>query len=686
MSRWVRPGGQQYAQQQAPRQHQGARDRAFYLAQARQRSKQQRDYFDDDEEDEEDELLRETAAPVQNDDDDVDPLDAFMAGIAAEAPPKKKPRPERLDEAARDAVDDDQHATVLREQASKERDDDGDGEGEGVSYVDGRAVVDRSQKKRMAKLAPADHRRSYASVESCFVDGGLEAWNVSHEAAPAVSGSATAPSGKAIKPAPSFAAMFASPKTSWLLKGAARAGLERPTAVQALTVPAALCGCDVLAVAETGSGKTLAFGWPLLAHVAAQEASRGGEPVALVVVPTRELCEQVYRELGRHAKYAPRSVGTVAVFGGAGKWEMARELKKVGSDVVVATPGRMMEFVAEEVADLQARCSFLVVDEADRMFELGFQDQLTSLAQRIRPSRQAIFTTATLPHKVDGLVRSALCRERLARIVVGAYSTSSAPAATENVLQKTHILPGRDARLQWLLYALPALIQKGRVVVFCGRRTECEMVTGALRQRRVAPWTAALHGDVDGAKRSTVLTDFRNARGGVLVATDVAARGVDVKGVAAVVNYDIPSSMAQYVHRVGRTARAVAGDDDVSYGEAHTLLCRGSRDDEAFSKQLVNSLQGSTRSPPDGDLYKFAKMKPIVAAAFSRLAAAAAPSAFSMPLAVAPVVWNPLFAPPAASTFYAPPPTFAPPAAGGELAAAVEAARRIKARLAGGGS
>ena len=98
-------------------------------------------------------------------------------------------------------------------------------------------------------------------------------------------------------------------------------------------------------------------------------------------------------------------MGTVAVFGGAGKWEMARELKKAGSDVVVATPGRMMEFIQEQVVDLQERCTFLVVDEADRMFELGFQDQLTSLAQRIRPSRQAIFTTATLPPKVDGLVR-----------------------------------------------------------------------------------------------------------------------------------------------------------------------------------------------------------------------------------------------------------------------------------------
>ena len=164
-----------------------------------------------------------------------------------------------------------------------------------------------------------------------------------------------------------------------------------------------------------------------------------------------------------------------------------------------------------------------------------------------------------------------------------------------------------------------------------------------------------------------------------------------MKGVACVVNYDVPSSMAQYVHRVGRTARAVAGDADVSYGEAHTLLCRGSRDDEAFSKQLVNSLRGSTRSPPDADLYKFAKMKPIGASVST-----AAPAAFSRPQSAAPVARNPLFAPPPATTAFAPPPTYAaptyaappppPPAhADADRAAAVEAARRIAARLAGGG-
>ena len=172
------------------------------------------------------------------------------------------------------------------------------------------------------------------------------------------------------------------------VKGRGAGGPGAADGRASLAVPAALCGCDVLAVAETGSGKTLAFGWPLLAHVAAQEASRGSEPVALVVVPTRELCEQVYRELTRHAKYAPRSVGTVAVFGGAGKWEMARELKKAGS--LLWRPGRMMEFIQGRLS-MQARCTFWWwMKRTACSSRAGPVD----VARAAHPaSRQAIFTT-----------------------------------------------------------------------------------------------------------------------------------------------------------------------------------------------------------------------------------------------------------------------------------------------------
>ena len=190
-----------------------------------------------------------------------------MAGVETEAArPTKRHRPARMDEAARDAADDAAEAAVEREKelakaAAKPKDGDAAADGDDVAYVDGRAVVDRGGKKQIRKLDPVDHRRrAYDAVESCLVPGGVAAWNAAQADAEPCGGSATGADGVAVAPAPSFAAVFsAAPKAAWLLKGVARAGLERPTPVQALTLPSALCGRDVLAVAETGSGKTLAY-------------------------------------------------------------------------------------------------------------------------------------------------------------------------------------------------------------------------------------------------------------------------------------------------------------------------------------------------------------------------------------------------------------------------------------------
>ena len=226
------------------------------------------------------------------------------------------------------------------------------------------------------------------------------------------------------------------------------------------------------------------YGWPLLAHVAAQAPSAGAAPLALVVVPTRELAEQVYRELKRFARGSPRGdVGVVAVFGGSGKYEMAKALGKPGADVVAATPGRMMELVAENAADLQDRCTFLVVDEADRMFELGFQDQLSSLAQRVRPGRQSVFCTATLPPRVEQLVRSALRGEQLVRVVVGGYESTRQLRANDNVAQKTAVLDAAQAKWPWLAQRIGAMAGKGRVVVFCGRRAAVDQLAASAPPR-----------------------------------------------------------------------------------------------------------------------------------------------------------------------------------------------------------
>ena len=237
-------------------------------------------------------------------------------------------------------------------------------------------------------------------------------------------------------------------QASWLLKAVASHGLEAPTAVQQLATPAALCGKDVLALAETGSGKTLAYGWPALAHCCAQRRCCKGEGcVALVLCPTRELSEQIYRELSKYARFFPSSSGsrgplsTVAVFGGAGKWEMAKALG-AGADLVVATPGRLIELVGSGCTDLHSRCTFVVVDEADRMFDMGFAEQLRCLLQRVRPKRQTLLCTATLAPKLDALARSAL-RDPV-RIVVG--RAGKAFVANDAVHQSAHVLPNAAAK------------------------------------------------------------------------------------------------------------------------------------------------------------------------------------------------------------------------------------------------
>ncbi|KAH8076688.1 DEAD box polypeptide 42 [Aureococcus anophagefferens] len=506
-NRWQRAGGGSYnpaapkparrfgAPGAAQREYQASeeqRNRAAYIASAKAKSQKTRGYFDDSDDDEDDELLRETNAGDDGD-DDVDPLDAFMAQNDAQvkAPAPKRPRPERLDESARDAVDDAAAEAVARERA--------------------------------AAAKPVEDAR------------------------PATTAATTR------------------------ARRARRAGR------------------DVLALAETGSGKTLAYGWPLLAHCARQRPSEAGEgPLGLVLCPTRELCEQIYRELFRFSRHARRRepLGVVAVFGGSGKYEMGKALQRRGADVAVATPGRLIELVADGTTELQSRCSFLVVDEADRMFELGFAEQLKGLAQHVRPQRQCAFTTATLPPKLDGLVRGAL-RDPV-RVVVGKSGASF--AANDSVLQRAHVLPRAADKFPWLASRLPIFLgADNKIVVFCGMRKHVDELAGNLKRQFPAYLVAGLHGDKDQGERAAVLAKFKKhaTSGAVLVATDVAARGLDVENVTCVVNFDTPTSIEQYVHRVGRTGRRSRTSEEANRGEAHTLLDRTSTDDESFARMLV---------------------------------------------------------------------------------------------------
>ncbi|KAJ1445273.1 P-loop containing nucleoside triphosphate hydrolase protein [Pelagophyceae sp. CCMP2097] len=541
-------------------------------------------------------------------------LKAAPLGLAAA-------KPERLDEAARDEADE-AMADARRGEQRVSRDDPDGAAGDAADAAP-------LHKKKMNLLEPVDHARAYEAVPLCLMRGGVAAWNAggASDASDDDGDDFAAGASGGVRRAKSFADMFqAAPDAAWLLKAVARQGLEAPTAVQALAVPAALCGRDVLALAQTGSGKTLAYGWPLLAHVSAQRPSEAHEgPLALVVCPTRELCEQIYRELSRYAKQCPTAgvragaaLAVVAIFSGAGKYEMGRALAGRGADVAVATPGRLMELVRDGKADLQSRCTFLVVDEADRMLDLGFADQLRCVAQHCRPSRQTMLTSATLPDKLDGLARGAL-RDPI-RVVVG---RAGASAANDSVAQEVHVFVTAKHKWLWLAQRLPALLAGGgRVIVFVSRKVAVDELGESLRRHFQAAAVHLLHGDKDAADRAAALAAFRK-RGGVLVATDVAARGLDVRDVGAVVNFDAPKTIEAYIHRVGRTGRVASGDGTVADGHACTLLARDSKDDAVFAKKLAASLRQSKRNAPSTDLLAFAGL-----ASDRRGAPAAGPAGF----------------------------------------------------------
>ncbi|KXZ52714.1 hypothetical protein GPECTOR_8g109 [Gonium pectorale] len=323
-------------------------------------------------------------------------------------------------------------------------------------------------------------------------------------------------------------------------------------------------------IAKTGSGKTASFVLPMLVHIMDQpELGRGEGPIGLLVAPTRELAEQIHKETRRFSKsYGLR---VAAAFGGLSKYEQFKALKG-GSEVAVATPGRMIDLIRMKACSL-ARVTYMVFDEADRMFDMGFEPQVRSLIGQVRPDRQTLLFSATMPRKVEQLVIDALSSP--VRITVGVTGVANA-----DVVQVVEVLPDEAAKSAWLAAALPGLIDEGDVIIFAGQRARVDALTEQLRAAGVR--VGAIHGDMDQYSRMGVLDSFKSGAVHVLVATDVAARGLDIRTIKTVVNYDAARDLDTHIHRVGRTGRA--GDKE---GRAVTLLLPG---EARFAAQLAQSL------------------------------------------------------------------------------------------------
>lgn len=365
-------------------------------------------------------------------------------------------------------------------------------------------------------------------------------------------------------------------------------GLERPTPVQACAAPVLLAGRDVLALAKTGSGKTIAYLLPALAHCAARAeyTVRGYGPLALVLAPTRELVSQIVvaaRKLGK-----PRGARCVAVLGGADKTEQIRELR-AGLHLVVGTPGRLIDLCRAKNGLRLDGASFLALDEADKMLDMGFDAQVRSLCRGTRPDRQTAAFSATMPSRTRAFLREHLDADAVA-VEVGVGGDR--PRADAAVAQTVDVVEeGDDARIEWLTRRVPSFVDDGEVLVFVSRKHAAE--TAAERLRAAGVRCAALHGDMDQASRSATLRAFAKGETHCLVATDVAARGLDIPSVRTVVSADAPDSVETHAHRVGRAGRG--GNTE---GAAYTLLSQKSN--PRFVADLERDMRAGGHRVPDG--------------------------------------------------------------------------------------
>ncbi|XP_076607928.1 ATP-dependent RNA helicase DDX42 isoform X4 [Chaetodon auriga] len=348
----------------------------------------------------------------------------------------------------------------------------------------------------------------------------------------------------------------------------------QPTPIQCQGVPIALSGRDMIGIAKTGSGKTAAFIWPMLVHIMDQKELEAGEgPIAVIVCPTRELCQQIHAECKRFGKaYSLRSV---AVYGGGSMWEQAKALQE-GAEIVVCTPGRLIDHVKKKATSLQ-RVTYLVFDEADRMFDMGFEYQVRSIASHVRPDRQTLLFSATFRKKIERLARDILVDP--IRVVQGDIGE-----ANEDVTQVVELLPSGTDKWGWLTRRLVEFTSTGSVLIFVTKKANCEELATNLTQEGYS--LGLLHGDMDQSERNKVISDFKKKNLPVLVATDVAARGLDIPSIRTVVNYDVARDIDTHTHRIGRTGRA--GEKGVAY----TLL---TNKDTTFAGDLVRNLEGANQ-------------------------------------------------------------------------------------------
>lgn len=331
----------------------------------------------------------------------------------------------------------------------------------------------------------------------------------------------------------------------YILSEVMKQGFERPTPIQSQGWPMALKGKNMVGISATGSGKTLAFLLPAMIHINAQQYLKPGEgPIVLVLAPTRELAVQIKEECDKFG--GSSDIKNTVVYGGVPKSRQVRDLRN-GIEIVIATPGRLIDHLEQGNTNLR-RVTYLVLDEADRMLDMGFEPQLRKICSQIRPDRQVLMWSATWPREVQTLASDYLTDYY--QVTVGSLDL----AGNKDVTQMIEVCTDQDKYRNLLRFLREHLSEKDRVLVFVETKKGCDMLTRSLRMDNFQ--ARAMHGDKGQEERDWVLKEFKSCTSTLLVATDVAARGLDVDDIKMVVNFDFPNDMESYIHRIGRTGRA----------------------------------------------------------------------------------------------------------------------------------
>ncbi len=318
-------------------------------------------------------------------------------------------------------------------------------------------------------------------------------------------------------------------------------GFESPTPIQEQAIPAILEGKDIIGSAQTGTGKTAAFLLPVIQNIiASKEASKTR---ALIIVPTRELAQQIDQQMEGFSYFTP--VSSIAVYGGGDGALFAQEKKALseGTEVVICTPGRMIAHLNNNYVRF-GDLKYLILDEADRMLDMGFFDDIMKIIQYLPPKRQNLMFAATMPEEIRKLARKVLHQpvevniaiskpaEKILQVAYPVYETQKLPLVT-------HLLKGRDLR---------------SVIVFCSTKLSAKTLGRQLKREGLK--AQDIHSDLDQKQREEIMLDFRNRKLHILVATDLLSRGIDVDNIELIINYDVPHEGEDYIHRIGRTARA----------------------------------------------------------------------------------------------------------------------------------